>query len=83
MNNNRLVIIQYNKIKSTINSSKTVEQLDVCRNMINSVSKWWVSERPLVKPFDFNYELEPNQRISELEKHLLNKRKEIVNFKVQ
>lgn len=68
-----IIITQYNKVRDVINSCETIEQTESARKMLRNLANWWVSDRPLVKPFEFNDNNEPIDRIGELEDLLNNK----------
>ena len=69
---------QYNKVRDVINSVKTIEQWESAKRMLKNLSKWWVSDGPVVKkPFDYKYINEPLDRIGELERLLFKKKDEI------
>ena len=64
---------QYNKARDVINSVETFDQWNSAKRMLNNLSNWWVSERPLVKPFSYKKSSEPVSRIAELERLLTKK----------
>jgi len=68
-----IIITQYNKVRDVINSCETIEQTESARKMLRNLANWWLSDRPLVKPFKFNDNNEPIDRIGELEDLLNNK----------
>jgi hypothetical protein len=68
-----IIITQYNKVRDVINSCETIEQTESARKMLRNLANWWLSDRPLVKPFEFNDNNEPIDRIGELEDLLNNK----------
>jgi hypothetical protein len=72
-----LMKIQYNKVRDTINSVKTLDQWKSAKTMLTNLSNWWVSDRPLIKPFTFKTINEPVERIGELEQLLLKKKEEL------
>lgn len=69
---------QYNKVRNVINSVETIEQWGSAKRMLKNLSNWWVSDRPMVKPFSYKDVNEPVDRIAELERLLLKKKDEIV-----
>ena len=45
--------------------------------MLKNLSNWWVSDRPMVKPFSYKDVNEPVDRIGELERLLFKKKEEL------
>lgn len=81
MNSNsehQIILNQYNKCLATIYSCKTISHCDVTKRMIQNLSRWWVSEEPLIKPFSFKYIAEPLERVLILEIEL-NKKRDTIN----
>ena len=76
-----VVILQYYKVQNTINSCKTIAQLKSAERMVENLANWWVSFRPMSKPFEFIDDLEPNARIKELTSLCSRKYKEIIDKK--
>ncbi len=77
MNSNsqyQIILDQYNKVLATIYSCKTISHCDATKRMMQNLARWWVSEEPLIKPFEFKYIAEPLERIWILEIELNKKR---------
>lgn len=68
---------QYQKVRDTINSCETIEQWNSAKRMLKNLSNWWVSDRPMVKPFSYKDVNEPVDRIGELERLLFKKKEEL------
>ncbi len=78
-NKYNIILKQHHKILQTIDSCKTIAHIDSTERMISNLANWWVSEEPVVKPFEFKSIAEPLERVLILTMHLNHKRNKIYN----